>query len=227
MSEQPAAVRETGRIGNPVLILAFALLLAGAIAAFSFLPNDEGTTLAILVLALFAVAGICASFAFAAGLLEFSGQASKNDVTKLICDGNTEGLIVTGAGGKIIYANDAYLTLAGARGLADLRAVERLFSGSPEISEAIYRLAQAARERKSATEELRLSPPLGGAGGIGWYKIKVRPLKLASTRRASLWSVADVTREREKQEKVFQELRQAIDFLDHAPAGFFSCGRNG
>ncbi|MGH6819376.1 MAG: PAS domain-containing protein, partial [Methylocella sp.] len=227
MSEQPAAVRDTGRIGNPVLILAFALLLAGAIAAFSFLPNDEGTTLAILLLAAFAVAGICASFAFAAGLLQFSGQPSKNDVTKLICDGNTEGLIVTGAGGKIIYANEAYLTLAGARGLADLRVVERLFSGSPEISEAIYRLAQAARERKRATEELRLSPPLGGAGGIGWYKIKVRPLALASVRRARLWSVADVTREREKQEKAFQELRQAIDFLDHAPAGFFSCSRNG
>src|SRR3984893_17761 len=149
MSDQPAAVPETGR--NPVLILAFALLLAVAVAAFSFLPNDEGTTLAILLLALFAVAGICARFAFAAGLLRFSAQASKNDVTKLICDGSTGGLIVTGAGGKIIYANDAYLTLAGARGLADLRAVERLFSGSPEISEAIYRLDPAARGGKGGT----------------------------------------------------------------------------
>ncbi|MGH6848559.1 MAG: response regulator, partial [Methylocella sp.] len=37
----------------------------------------------------------------------------------------------------------------------------------------------------------------------------------------------DVTRERENQEKVFQELRQANDFLDHAPAGFFSCDPNG
>src|ERR1700730_5008600 len=203
MSEQPAVVGETRRIGNPVLALAFAMLMAGAVAAFSLLPNDEGTTLVILLLAVFAVAGVCASFAFAAAFLQFSGQASRNDVTKLICDGNTEGLIVTGAGGKILYANDAYLTLAGARGLADLRAVERLFSGSPEISEAIYRLAQAARERKSASEELRLSRRLGGAGGIGWYMIKVRPLALASARRASLWSVADVTRERGKQEKNF------------------------
>ncbi|MGA7385321.1 MAG: PAS domain-containing protein, partial [Methylocella sp.] len=227
MSEQPAAVRETGRIGKPVLILAFAPLLAGAVAAYLFLPNDEGTTLVILLLALFAVAGFCASFAFAMGVLQFAGQTSRNDVTKLICDGNTEALIVTGAGGKIIYANEAYLTLAGARGLADLPVVERLFSGSPEISEAIYRLAQAARAHQHAAEELRLSPPLGGAGGIGWYKIKVRPLALASARRASLWSIADVAREREKHETVFQELRQAIDFLDHAPAGFFSCGRNG
>jgi two-component system, cell cycle sensor histidine kinase and response regulator CckA len=230
MSEQPAAVGEPGRLGNPVLTLALAVLLAGAVAAFSFLPNDEGTTFAILLLALFAGAGACASFALAAGFLQYSGQVSKNDVTKLICDGNTEGLIVTGAGGKIIYANEAYLTLADARGLTGLRTVERLFSGSVEISEAIYRLAQAARDGTSATEELRLSPPLGGAGGAGWYKITVGPLALASARRArraSLWSVADVTREREKQEKVFQELRHAIDFLDYAPAGFFSCGRNG
>ncbi|MGH6843498.1 MAG: cell cycle histidine kinase CckA [Methylocella sp.] len=227
MSEQPATVRPPGYAGNLALILAFAMVMAGAVAVAFFLRNDEGTTLAILLLALFAVAGICASFAFAAGLIQFFGQASRNDLTKLICDGNTEGLIVTGADGNIIYANEAYLNLADARGLADLRAVERLFSGSPEISEAIYRLAQAARDGKSATEELRLSLPLGGAGGAGWYKIKVRPLALASARRASLWSVADVTREREKQEKVFQELRDAIDFLDYAPAGFFSCGRNG
>jgi two-component system, cell cycle sensor histidine kinase and response regulator CckA len=226
MSDQPTAVRPPGYPGNLAFFLAIAVLMAGAVVAFSFLPSDEGTTLLILLLALFTVAGFCAAFAIAAGLLRFSGQASRNDVTKLICDGNAEGLIVTGAGGKIIYANDAYLALARARGLAALRAVERLFSGSPEISEAIYRLAQAARERKSAAEELRLSPPLGGTGGIGWYKIGVRPLALASAWRASLWCVADVTREREKQEKVFQELRQAIDFLDHAPAGFFSCDRN-
>src|ERR1700730_12758531 len=187
MSEQPAAVGETRRVGNLALALAFALLMAGAVAAFFLLPDDEGTPLVILLLAVFAVAGICASFAFAAGLLQFSGQASKKEVTKLICDGNTEGLIVTGAGGKILYANDAYLTLAGARGLADLRAVERLFSGSPEISEAVYRLAQAARERKSASEELRLSRRLGGAGGVGWDMIKVRALALASGRGAGLW----------------------------------------
>ncbi|MGH6856729.1 MAG: hybrid sensor histidine kinase/response regulator, partial [Methylocella sp.] len=158
MSEQPATVRPPGYAGNLALILAFAMVMAGAVAVAFFLRNDEGTTLAILLLALFAVAGICASFAFAAGLIQFFGQASRNDLTKLICDGNTEGLIVTGADGNIIYANEAYLNLADARGLADLRAVERLFSGSPEISEAIYRLAQAAREGKESVEELRLSP---------------------------------------------------------------------
>lgn len=38
----------------------------------------------------------------------------------------------------------------------------------------------------------------------------------------TVWSIADVTRDRERQENVFQELQYAIDYLDHAPAGFFS-----
>ena len=36
-----------------------------------------------------------------------------------------------------------------------------------------------------------------------------------------------MTRERERQENVFQELQHAIDYLDHAPAGFFSVDADG
>ena len=41
------------------------------------------------------------------------------------------------------------------------------------------------------------------------------------------WTVADITRERAQQETVFQELQHAIDYLDHAPAGFFSAEPDG
>ena len=41
------------------------------------------------------------------------------------------------------------------------------------------------------------------------------------------YRVGDVTRDRERQENVFQELQHAIDYLDHAPAGFFSVDANG
>ena len=43
----------------------------------------------------------------------------------------------------------------------------------------------------------------------------------------TVWSLADVTRELERHENVFQELQHAIDYLDHAPAGFFSAEGNG
>ena len=55
----------------------------------------------------------------------------------------------------------------------------------------------------------------------------MRPIERSGQRKAILWSVADVTRERERHENVFQELQHAIDFLDHAPAGFFSCDARG
>jgi two-component system cell cycle sensor histidine kinase/response regulator CckA len=54
----------------------------------------------------------------------------------------------------------------------------------------------------------------------------VRPLPQVGP-LASLWAVADVTGDRQRQENVFQELQHAIDFLDHAPAGFFSASPDG
>jgi len=61
-----------------------------------------------------------------------------------------------------------------------------------------------------------------------WLRLRVRPLgDRGSLARSAVWSVADVTRERERQENVFQELQHAIDYLDHAPAGFFSVDAGG
>src|SRR4051812_43374202 len=74
-----------------------------------------------------------------------------------------------------------------------------------------------------------MSPPLGPLAGersFGWYRVSVRPL-LRPRRAASLWTVADITAERERQENVFQELQHAIDYLDHAPAGFLSINPTG
>ena len=229
MSDTPisAAFDKTERTGSPGLVLLLALFLVGAAAAFSFLPREEAARLIIGLLALLAVVGIFALFAYAVGFLQFSGQAAKNDVTKIICDSGAGGLLVTEGDTHIIYANDAYMTLSGAHDPADLRTVERLFSGTADVSEAIYRLAQAARDGKRASEELRLSPPLTGDSAVGWYRISVRPVERLGAKRATLWSVNDVTRERERHENVFQELQHAIDYLDHAPAGFFSSAPDG
>ena len=53
--------------------------------------------------------------------------------------------------------------------------------------------------------------------------MRVRPLG-QSKREAkyAVWSIADITRDRERQEDVFRELQHAIEYLDHAPCGFFS-----
>jgi two-component system, cell cycle sensor histidine kinase and response regulator CckA len=61
-----------------------------------------------------------------------------------------------------------------------------------------------------------------------WLRMRVRPLGTGKREaRYAVWSIADITRDRERQEDVFQELQHAIEYLDHAPCGFFSVNSAG
>ncbi|MBA9065902.1 MULTISPECIES: PAS domain-containing sensor histidine kinase [Methylobacterium] len=214
-SEQP------GRVG---LLLVLAGLLVGAAIGLSFVANEQAQSLIVWLLALLAMAGVFFLFALAIGALQLSGSAARDDITKGIVDASPDGKLVVEEGGRLIYANEAYLRIASGDTFSNLVPVERILVGSPEVSEAVYRLSQASRDARAHTEEVRMSPPLGptvGERGFGWYRVSVRPLA-RPRRAASLWTVADITAERERQENVFQELQHAIDYLDHAPAGFLS-----
>lgn len=212
-----------GRIG---LILLVAGLLVGAAIALGFIANEWAQPLILGLLALLSVIGVFGLFAFSIGLVQFSGRAARNDLTKAIVDSADDGVVVTEGENRIVYANETYLALAGARGASDIKPVERLFTGRPEVSEAIYRLATAARDGRRLAEEVRLEPALNGRDTVGWYRIRVSPVRRES-KAAMLWSVSDVTPERERQENAFQELQHAIDYLDHAPAGFLSIDADG
>ena len=51
--------------------------------------------------------------------------------------------------------------------------------------------------------------------------------KAPRARAPSVWTVSDETREHDRHETFFQDLQHAIDYLDHAPAGFFSAEPDG
>lgn len=219
-------IDRSDRPGHIGLVLLLASILVGAILSLRFLSSDQAQPLILALLAFFAMAGVFFLFAVAIGVIQFAGRTTRNDITKNMADTSGEGMVVIEDDGRIVYANETYLSLAGSHG-GDVRAVERLFTGAPEVSEAIYRLAQAAREHRTGSEEIRLSPSLDGSQEFGWYRVRVRPLPRPNGRPATLWTIADVTHERERQENVFQELQHAIDYLDHAPAGFLSIDPNG
>ena len=221
-----STIDRSDRPGHIGLVLLLASVLVGAVLSLRFLGAEHAQPLILGLLAFFAMAGVFFLFAVAIGVIQFAGRAVRNDITKLMADTSGEGLIVVEDDGRVVYANEAYLALAGAKE-GDVRAVERLFTGAPEVSESIYRLAQAAREHRTGTEEIRLSPSLDGMQEFGWYRVRVRPVPRPGGRQAALWTIADVTHERERQENVFQELQHAIDYLDHAPAGFLSIDPNG
>ena len=220
-----SAYDRTERPGVAWLVLVLAVALVGVVALFFFAPA-AAPRITMGALAAFAVAGVFSLFAYAVGLMQFTSNAARNDVTKLISDTCGEGLLVTDGDLQILYANENYMDLCGARDVGGIMRVERLFSGPSDVSEAIYRLVQAAHAGNRHVEDLRLSPPLTGDATAGWYRIRVRPLERHGP-RTTLWAIADLTADRQRQENVFQELRHAIDFLDHAPAGFFSAEPDG
>jgi two-component system, cell cycle sensor histidine kinase and response regulator CckA len=227
-SDKPRnAIDRSERSGNVWLLILLAVVLPASFLGLGFVTGDQARPLIMGLLALLGVAGVFFIAAYAIGALQFSGQSSRNDLTKLIADSSSEGLLVVEDNGRVVYANEAYMSFASAGDLTEIKTVERLFVGAPEVSEAIYRLAQAAREQRALGEEIRLSPALGRRDDFGWYRVRVRPLPRPGGSSAVLWSVADVTHERERHENVFQELQHAIDYLDHAPAGFFSIEPDG
>ncbi|NBR11030.1 MAG: response regulator, partial [Alphaproteobacteria bacterium] len=124
------------------------------------------------------------------------------------------------------FANRAYLDLTGSRSRGSALSPEGLFGHAPEAAQAMFRLAEAARRGQDADEEIRLDRTLNGEAPA-WFRIRTIAISSQDGDRRQIWRVSDVTRERERQETVFRELQHAIEFLDHAPAGFFSLNREG
>jgi two-component system cell cycle sensor histidine kinase/response regulator CckA len=213
----------TGSIG---LVLLVALVLVGTAVFLLFIGRDQAEPYIVAVLAALAVIGVFALFAAASGIVEFAGRTGRNDLTRAVIDNSAEGISVADASGRVLYANRAYLDLTGADVPDDVRPLERLFTSDPDVSEAIYRLAQAAHDGKAQQEEIRLA---GSADAPPrWVRLRVRPLaKSGRLAKIAMWGISDISRERDRQENTFLELQHAIDFLDHAPSGFFSAEPSG
>jgi len=217
-----AAVHEPARRGGSILLV---LLVAGAVVAaavgFMTLGRSQAQPYILGLLAVLAMVGLFTLFAFAAGIVRFADRTAEDPIARPVADHAFDGIAVTDPRGHVIYANTAYLGLTGATGPNDVRPVERVFIGNPDVSEAVFRLLKAAREGKRQQEEVRVASADGAHGR--WLRLRVRPLG-AEKRQAkfAVWSIADITRDRERQEDVFQELQHAIEYLDHAPCGFFS-----
>src|SRR3954465_2670761 len=213
------------RSGSIVLVLLVAGAIVAAAVAFMTLGRAQAQPYILGLLALLAMVGLFNLFAFAAGIIRFADRIADDPIMRPIADHAFDGLAVTDSRGHVVYSNAAYLALTGAATPQDARPVERVFIGNPDVSEAVFRLLKAAREGKRQQEEVRV---VGTEGHGRWLRMRVRPLG-QSRREAkyAVWSIADITRDRERQEDVFQELQRAIEYLDHAPCGFFSVNAAG
>src|SRR6185295_17750008 len=226
VSESRKPVDRSDRGGSIGMVLAVALLLVGSVIAFLFVGRAHAQPYVLTLLSALAVIGVFSLFAGAAGIIRLAGRESRDSFHDALADGASDSIVVTDEKRRVVYANPAYLTLVDAVDADDVRPIERVFVGDPLVSEAIYRLAKAAREGRPLQEEVRVP---GADGALArWLRFRVRPLQESGPCvRWTAWTVGDVTRDRDRQENVFQELQHAIDYLDHAPAGFFSVDQLG
>src|SRR4051794_11812058 len=223
-----AAVDRTraGQNGGSIgMVLLIAMVLVGAGVGLILIGRTRSEPYILGLLAVLATVGVFLLLALAAGILRGAGKDTASSLLKSALDRAPNGILITDGRGRVIYANAAYLELIDAK-TREVPPVERAFIGDPGVSEAVYRLLKAAREGRRLQEEVRVGAQIGTAGR--WLRMRVRPLGDGKhERRMTVWSIADVTRELERQENVFQELQHAIDYLDHAPAGFFSVDADG
>jgi two-component system cell cycle sensor histidine kinase/response regulator CckA len=221
-SRDPITAHEPVRRSGSIVLV---LLVAGGIVAVAIALMTIGRAQAqpyiLGLLAMLAMVGLFSLFAYAAGIIRFADRAADDPVTGRIPDQAYDGLVVTDSRGHVVYSNAAYLAITGAPTSLDARPVERVFIGNPDVSEAVFRLLKAAREGKRQQEEVRIAGTDGAQGR--WLRMRVRPLGHGKRQaKHAVWSIEDITRDRERQEDVFQELQHAIEYLDHAPCGFFS-----
>ena len=225
-------VERGGRAGTALRILLLALVLIGAAAAFVVFKSSLDNEMVLGVLGVLAMVGIFFLVSSIIGFIEVMPQHQSDSLARAFLNSHPDGSLITDEKGRIVYANAAYGALTGARKPTEVQTLEALLSRHRESNEALYRLSNGLREGKEGREEFRLLRALGpsiNGSGAHWYRLKARVLQSEERggKPLRIWQISDITSERDDQERFFKELQNAIDYLDHAPAGFFSAGRKG
>ncbi len=218
------------RPGAVARLIAFMVVLAGAAIVFAIFRERFGDPFLLGLLGVLAMIGVGFLFATAIGFVQVTPRSGSDELSRALIDSTGQGLLVTDAKGRVIYANRAYAEMTGATSAAEIRTVEGLLSDVPEAASIIYRLASGLRDGQAGDGEFRLAQSIrpGAEPGARWYRVQARTFTVPGQRQPlSVWKLADISRERAEQERFFLDLQKAIDHLDHAPAGFFSADPEG
>jgi two-component system, cell cycle sensor histidine kinase and response regulator CckA len=221
----------SGRQGHPGFAAAIAVLLAAGVWGIATLAPQHLGFPALLGLGAAALVGLIFSLGMIAGFVHIGRLPRRRMFFDGLVDAVADPCVVTDSRGRVVYTNEPYRQLLAAAGQSRLIGVENLYAGYPDVADKVYRLSQAAREGRAAHEEFRLSP--GSAAALArqdrpaWIRAQIRPVSLPTGLLHVLWRLIDLTDDRARQEGAFGHLQYIINYLDHAPAGFFSTAPDG
>ncbi len=234
--------------------LAMAILLGVGLLFSQIVSGDMGRLLVTAVFSLLVMLGLLALAGLSSGLIKVASDQHTAGSGLAVLDELPEGVLVTDSQKNVLFANAAYLEVAG-KCATGAPTIEELFAGEVAAAEPIYRLNQAIKKGENWQEEFRVSSMQTVdeqlPGEASWYRISVAPQgnwpantaptdrlnddknQLADTQShaeagsATVWQIAEISSERHRQEESFGKLQEIIDYLDQAPAGFFSADDTG
>jgi len=225
------AETEEGTNGAPAVAIVLALLVAAAAGLFVFRFQGDVPEWLLGVGAFVGACGLFAILGWIAGLIHFGKPSRQISFLEETLNAVEDCVVVTDMGGRVAFANSKYRAFCGIDRNTQASSVENLYAGYPDFSGLIYRLSQAGKSGKSAREELRLEPDSAAPGADGdsakWLGISVEPVSSGTKQTHILWRIADESEAKRAQEDAFAKLQDIINYLDTAPAGFFSADADG
>ncbi|MFD1627544.1 hybrid sensor histidine kinase/response regulator [Azospirillum griseum] len=221
----PAVVLDAGRALRPTGALANGALCFG-LAPLGLLVLVVGILLDLTPVEWLGACTVAAGMALLIGRAVLVSRRSAR--LGVLLGGALEGLpagqVLCDGGDGPVFANSAFAALSGWRaGEAPLDALERQFSGDPESALEFRRLIDRVQAGLTAAVELPVMAKDGGAPE--WRRIQGQPV--VGFPRAVHWRVEDITARRELEQVMRREQAKLVDFMEHAPVGFFSVDQEG
>ncbi len=227
------AIRDAGKPRSGYLLVAImlAILIAGTAGLFAYHYSGEAPPWLFGAAVVLACCGLFAVLGCVGGFFSFGRNPRQTAFLEGIINGLSDPVVVTDLRGRVVIANDRYYALSSNAAKAERAGVENLYSGYPEVSGRIYRLAQAAKKIKVAKEDIRLNPGSAVPGARletpSWHSIYAEPVCQGGRHTHTMWRIVDNTDAKIKQETAFEKMQHIIRYLDEAPAGFFSADSSG
>jgi len=215
----------TAGLGGRILAASLIVAILGS-GFFIMRQNDEKSVLlgATLVLACFGSIGffylLCSCF----GICRLSVRDVRHANFVNIFNKMSQAIVVTDQEGSVRYMNNAYRQLASGK----KRRPDVLFSIDENATKIVAKLSNIVRSGGEGYDEISLPLPLSQENHRQslLYALSVSPAELAGE-VIYIWLIDNITQRRHMQERQFADLAQAIDHLDHAPAGFVTWDREG
>ncbi len=164
--------------------------------------------------------------ALAVALAGYGGLSRQFRVLRGAFDSTQAGHAIVDTSGRVLRANRAMAPLLDGRPLAHIDELAALFARDPLMFSRFERVRRSTQEGVPISIEMRRRHETPeGMPAVAWWLISTQPLRAGPGR--SLWRIEDVSTQRETEALLREEQLKLVDFLDHAPIGFYSVDQQG